>query len=190
MSFIFYFFLNIWDNSESTDFPELINFEVFNGTNYSIACSNSTTIFDTPLNLQNCLTLGITAALLESGAINLNNSQSARSNLHVDDLHAFNSSAVLDDITLCLSSTCQNTGSGACAATVSGNLTEAYNTHNNITEKLQKLYTGICGYCDNLGAQLNSDVVGPGVRFWPNAVTIIFCANKCPRSRSHICFKL
>ncbi|KAI1124467.1 hypothetical protein F5Y10DRAFT_249346 [Nemania abortiva] len=133
--------------------------------NYSTACSNATTLFDSPLKFGNCMMLGVTNVLLEQGVITLdeNSVQSTDSSLHFGDILAFNGSGVLDDIATCILSTCQNTSDSSCDWTVNGNLTEAYDPQYNITEKLQKMYLGFSNYCNGAGVQPNSDVVGPGV---------------------------
>ncbi|KAK5634097.1 hypothetical protein RRF57_009811 [Xylaria bambusicola] len=133
--------------------------------NYSTACSNATTIFNSTLIFLNCLRLGFTSVLLDGGVISLNEDsvQTANSYLSFGDIRSFNGSGVLDDITTCISATCQDTRTNTCGWEVTSNLTEAYDPKYNVTEKLKRLYMGFNAYCDGQIVQPNSDVLGPGV---------------------------
>ncbi|KAF2965998.1 hypothetical protein GQX73_g7580 [Xylaria multiplex] len=133
--------------------------------NYSTACSNASTIFSSTLIFTNCLVLGFTSVLLHGGLISLDEDlvQNANMYLHFGDIHSFNGSGVLDDITTCISATCQNTSTSTCSWDITSNLTEAYDSKHNATEKLSRLYSGFNAYCDGQMVQPNSDVLGPGV---------------------------
>ncbi|KAH8163072.1 hypothetical protein CIB48_g5188 [Xylaria polymorpha] len=147
------------------------------GTTFSIT---NTTYFKPE---QKCA-LGV---LLQTGVIELDNDsvQPANDNFHFGDLHSFNGSNVLDSITTCILSTCQNTSDATCDVTVRGNITKAYNPEYNITEKLQRLFVGFSLYCDGAGAKPNSDLFGPGVIFssllQSSAVAFFFLVSKIHR---------
>ncbi|KAI0424501.1 hypothetical protein F5Y09DRAFT_324267 [Xylaria sp. FL1042] len=155
--------------------------------NYSTACSNATTIFNSTLVFMNCLQLGFTSVLLDGGVISLDEDgvQATNSYLNFGDIRSFNGSGVLDDITTCISSTCQNTSTSTCSSEVTGNLTEAYDPKYNVTEKLQRLFMGFHAYCDGQTARPNSDVLGPGVLVasltQSSAVFFFFLASKFHR---------
>ncbi|KAJ8125271.1 hypothetical protein O1611_g8368 [Lasiodiplodia mahajangana] len=133
--------------------------------NYSTVCSNATTLFESPMVFWNCLNLGITNVLLEHDVITLDKDsvESTDNDLHFGDIHTFNGSGVLDDIATCIRYTCQNMSDRTCDPTVQGNLTDALDPNNNITETLHKVYLGFTNYCNGAGVKPNSDVVGPGV---------------------------
>ncbi|RWA07780.1 hypothetical protein EKO27_g7316 [Xylaria grammica] len=135
--------------------------------NYSSACSIDSTMFGSTTAFLNCLTLGITAILLENDLIDLEtySVRDVDDRLQFGNLTNFDGWAVLRDVNSCISSTCQNTSTTVCDWRVHGNLTEAQDPKYNATERLQRLYMGLNQYCTGGGANPNSDVIGPGVRF-------------------------
>ncbi|KAI0972420.1 hypothetical protein F4678DRAFT_478855 [Xylaria arbuscula] len=155
--------------------------------NYSTACSDATTIFNSTLTFTNCLQLGFTSVLLDSGLISLNEDsvQIAHSYLNFGDIRSLNGSGILNDIATCISATCQTTSTGTCSWDVSRNLKEAYDPQYNATEKLKRLYMGFNAYCDGQLPQANGDVFGPGVLIASftqfAAVSFFFLASKFHR---------
>ncbi|KAI0100090.1 hypothetical protein GGR51DRAFT_533796 [Nemania sp. FL0031] len=170
------------------DFPRGSN-TIDQPANYSTVCSNSTTLFDSPIIFWTCMKLSITNVLLDNHFISLDEEsvESTNNYLQFGDIRAFNGLSVLDDISTCISSTCQNTSDSTCNPAVHGNITEAYES-NNVTEMLQKLYLGFSNYCDGAGVEPNSDVVGPGVviSFLSQAAVVVtfFLASKIHRAIS------
>ncbi|KAI0810166.1 hypothetical protein GGR55DRAFT_678761 [Xylaria sp. FL0064] len=156
-------------------------------TNYSTACSNATAIFSSTSVFMNCLQLGVTTVLLDNEVISLEEDsvRSANHDFHFGDLRFFNGSGVLDDITGCISSTCQNTSTSTCNWGVSSNLAEAYDPSYNVTEKLQRLFKAFSLYCDGAGAQPDSDVLGPWIVIASltqcSAVAFLFLVSKVDR---------
>ncbi|KAI1282645.1 hypothetical protein F5Y07DRAFT_194140 [Xylaria sp. FL0933] len=156
-------------------------------TNYSTACSNATAIFSSTLVFMNCLQLGVTTVLLDNGVISLNDDsvRSTNRDFHFGDLRSFNGSGVLDDITTCISSTCQNTSTSTCNWGVSSNLAEAYDPSYNVTDKLRRMFKAFSLYCGGAGAQPDSDVLGPGIVIASltqcSAVAFFFLVSKTDR---------
>ncbi|GAW20260.1 hypothetical protein ANO14919_097590 [Xylariales sp. No.14919] len=160
--------------------------------NYSSACSIDSTMFGSTTTFLNCLTLGITAILLENGLIDLEtySVRDVDDRLQFGNLTNFDGWAVLRDVNSCISSTCQNTSTTVCDWRVHGNLTEAQDPKYNATEKLQRLYMGLNQYCTGGGARPNSDVIGPGVTIsyllQIVVVAVFFLVSKCQHATDYL----
>ncbi|KAI1316168.1 hypothetical protein F5Y16DRAFT_406887 [Xylariaceae sp. FL0255] len=113
----------------------------------------------------NCLSLGLTAILLDTGLIDLNADtvQTLDESYHFGNLSTFNGLSVVDDITMCILDTCQNTTYSSCDPRVPGYLSGVNNSTYNITQKLAYFYNGLDLYCHYAATLPSSDVLGPAV---------------------------
>ncbi|KAI1734573.1 hypothetical protein F4680DRAFT_470838 [Xylaria scruposa] len=133
--------------------------------NYSTACADLSSIFNSSLTFLNCLQLSFASLLLDNKIISLD--QQSLDNmdraLHTGDFTKFDGKGVMQNITTCISQTCQNTSDFTCSQAVHESLETAKENIDDVTNYLPNVYEALSHYCDLEAPQINSDVLGPGV---------------------------
>ncbi|KAI0862931.1 hypothetical protein F4860DRAFT_103805 [Xylaria cubensis] len=145
----------------STNHTDLID----RPANYSTACADLSSIFNSSLTFLNCLQLSFASLLLDDEVISLDQESLNYTNeyLLTGDFTKFDGKGVMQNITTCISQTCQNTSDYACSPAVHESLEAAEETIDDAEKYLLNIYEALSRYCDLAAPELNSDVLGPGV---------------------------
>ncbi|KAI0153057.1 hypothetical protein GGR57DRAFT_503192 [Xylariaceae sp. FL1272] len=132
---------------------------------YTTACSNASSIFQSPLVFTNCLSLAVTTTSVQDGEMEFDEEsvQDTEPVFHFGNLSTFPGLATVETIASCLWASCQDTDITNCTMASHGNFSKALDTSLNTTTRIRALYDGGKDYCPQGSAEPSSDLVGPGV---------------------------
>ncbi|KAI0548017.1 hypothetical protein F4679DRAFT_597073 [Xylaria curta] len=155
--------------------------------NYSMACADLSSIFNSSLTFLNCLQLSFASLLVDDEVISLDQGSLNYTNeyLFTGDFTKFDGKGVMQNITTCISQTCQNTSDYTCSPAVHESLEAAEETIDDAKKYLLNTYEALSRYCDLAAPKLNSDLLGPGVLIafisQLSAVAFLFLVSKTYR---------
>lgn len=127
----------------------------------STICQDPATLF-LPFNFRPCFSLGMAAMLLQNGTYYLNEtnpkSEASIRDLQLGNLTAWNGTSIVQNTVDCLVASCNGNNLTTCSSALL-DLTDSTVDINNLDDVTSALQH----YCDNVPAQYNSDIAGPGV---------------------------